>query len=390
MDENGNLTYMQGEEHAPDTSVDDELTAAMSEEYGGTPNHAEIFPIANKISVPFGDIDEYGSATLTGKDFVLQKYISIDGIRYSPTQAVQIIKAQDPNANLSDIYPGTLDYVYFKPRDEKLYDNPSAGLTKEISPEFAQAGQPGTRVVGLKGELGVRLGVSLSLATGGEITNVEVDALDVKTSKMTTLEGNSKLLYCLVKKLRQDEKFRLLTEYIFPLNKATAMWAIYNDYGFLDAIGQRTVDFNDHFSNDPSKKPGAKIFLDSEGQLEGYSHTAGWEAKPSRANPASWPLSWFINDNPWDDWDKELLKNSTARIKKIFKRHYNRRDFGMSGGLGDDFMPGKIILRNLKAAFALPPLSGQMPWWQKRRLVSNPFDANDKICGKPRAARAGM
>ena len=125
------------------------------------------------------------------------------------------------------------------------------------------------------------------------------------------------------------------------------------------------------------------MFFNDDDTVAGYSHTAGWEAKPSRANPASWPLSWFINDNPWDDWDKELLKNSTARIKRIFKKHYNRRNFGIKNGLGDDFMPGKIILNNLKAAFALPPLAGQMPWWTKRRVVSNPFNANGQICKKP-------
>ena len=100
-------------------------------------------------------------------------------------------------------------------------------------------------------------------------------------------------------------------------------------------------------------------------------------------------MSWFVNDNPWDSWDKDLLKNSTARIKKILKDIISEETFGISGGLGDDFMPGKIILRNLKAAFALPPLSGQLPWWQKRRLVSNPFDANGNICRKPNRMGGG-
>ena len=94
-------------------------------------------------------------------------------------------------------------------------------------------------------------------------------------------------MYCLVKNLRQDEKFRLLTEYIFPLNKATAVWAIYNDFGFLDAIGQKTVGFDDHNSPFMNFKPGAKVYLDNEGRVESYRHTAGWESKPERANPAS-------------------------------------------------------------------------------------------------------
>ena len=223
-DMDGNMIYMTGAEHVPDTSISSEEDLEISESYPdeeGT--HKEIFALANKISIPFGDISEYGSVTSTGKDFVLQKYISIDGVRYPPMEAVNIIKQNNPDANISDIYPGTLEYVYFEPRDEKIYDNPAAGLTKEMPLNLGEPDSPGTRVVGLKGELGVRLGISLSLAAGGEITSVEVDALDVKISQMGTLEGNSKLLYCLVKNLREDEKFRLLTEYIFPLNKATAM-----------------------------------------------------------------------------------------------------------------------------------------------------------------------
>lgn len=384
QDEDGNRIYMTGAEHVPDTSISSEEDSEISESYPDESGaHREIFPLANQIVIPFGDVSDIGTVVPTGKQFILEKYISINGVRYAPRDAVEIIKQNNPEANISDIYPGTLEYVYFQPRDEEIYDNPATGLTKELPLNLGEPDTPGTRVVGLKGELGVRLGVSLSLTSGGEITNVEVDALDVKISQMTSLEGNSKLLYCLIKNLRKDEKFRLLTEYIFPLNKVSSMWAIYNSYGFLDAIGQKTVDIFEHLSSDPAVKPGAKVLLNSDGEVVSYSHTQGWEAKPNRSNPASWPLSWFVNDNPWDDWDKELLKNSTSRIKKIFKKHYNRRNFGVKNGLGDDFMPGKIILKNLKAAFALPPLAGQMPWWTKRRVVSNPFNANGQICKKP-------
>ena len=382
-DEDGNTIYMEGETHTPDTDTESESDVVQEEAYGtGAPGHGEIVPFANKVSIPFGDIADYGTAAVDGKSFTLEKYISINGVKYSPLTAVGIINQADPELNISDVYPGTLEYVYFKPRDEKLYDSRSDVLVKEPALPLGQVEPPGTRVVGLKGELGVRMGLQLSLEGAGEIVSVEVDALDVKIPQMPTLEGNSKLLYCLVKKMREHEKFRLLTEYIFPLNKATATWAIYNDFGFLDAIGQKTVDFDAHLSNSMSDKPGTKVYLDEDGKLQGYRYTPGWEAKPSRANPAGWPMSWFVNDNPWDDWDKQLLRNSNSRIKAIFKKHYNRRDFGPANGLGDDFNPGKIILRNLKSAFALPPLSGQLPWWTKRRLAPNPFDANGNICKK--------
>ena len=117
---------MKGEEHIPDTDTDSKMDVTRAERYDlGNPAHEEIFPMANKISIPFGNISDYGNVELTGKDFVLQKYISIDGVRYAPMQAVEIIKQNNPDANISDFYPGTLEYVYFKPRDENLYDNPA-------------------------------------------------------------------------------------------------------------------------------------------------------------------------------------------------------------------------------------------------------------------------
>ena len=344
-DEDGNTIYMEGEYHTSEA-------------------HEELNLFADKKIVPIGDIAGLHSATGDGP-FVLEKYISVDGVKYSPSRAISLIKENDPQLNLSEVYPGTLEHVHFQPR----------GSESEVT---------NTRVVGLKGELGVRYGLQFSIMVGGTkrpITSVEIDSLDVKVGQFPIVwEGNSHLLLCLIKKLKEDNDFRLVARYVFPLTKAVATMAIYNDYGFMAAIGEKAVDVGDAMSGDLDKKPGTKVILDSDGVFQGYQYGAGWAAKPDRATSPSWPWSWFVARMPWDEWDKVLLRNSKSRIKSIFKGHYHQRDFAPWDD--DGFNPGAILLKNLKSAFAIPPLAGQMPWWSKRRLVTNPFDAHGNMCKK--------
>ena len=343
--------------------------------------HSELTVFANKIIVPIGDITPISNGTTTtggGKFFRLEKYISINGERHAPDDAIAILRAGDPSKNVSDVFPGTLEHVHFEPRDVNLYDEP------EPSEADDTAMGTDTRVVGLKGELGVRYGLKFSVTMGGqslEACNVEIDVLDLKLNQVPNLEGNSKLLLCLINKLKEHKDFQLIVRYVFPLNKMIATWAIYNDFGFLPSIGQKTVDRGDNRSGTPADKPGVFVRIGDDDELLGYNYTPGWEHKAERSSPAGWPWSWFVNDNPWDDWDKELLRNSRSRIRNQFKRYYHSRDFG---NVPDDggFSPGKILVKNLKAAFALPPLAGQMPWSMKRRIVSNPFNALGQVCKK--------
>ncbi len=360
-DEDGNSIYMVGEAHSDET-------------------HSELTVFANKIIVPIGDITPISNGTTTpgGKFFRLEKYISINGERYAPDDAIAILRAGDPSKNVSDVFPGTLEHVHFEPRDANLYDEPASPDSDDT------AMGTDTRVVGLKGELGVRYGLKFSVTMGGqslEACNVEIDVLDLKLNQVPNLEGNSKLLLCLINKLKEHKDFQLIVRYVFPLNKMIATWAIYNDFGFLPSIGQKTVDRGENRSGIPDEKPGVFVKIGDDDELLGYEFTPGWEHKSDRANPAGWPMSWFVNDNPWDDWDKELLRNSRSRIRNLFKRYYHSRDFGHVPDDGG-FSPGKILLKNLKAAFALPPLAGQMPWSMKRRIVSNPFNALGQVCKK--------
>ena len=229
-DEDGNMIYMAGEVHTEDA-------------------HSELTVFANKIIVPIGDIATIGNANNEGKPYTLEKYITINGTRYVPDEAVAIITSGDPQNNISDVYPGTLEEVHFEPRDANLYDEPNP---------FDVGEGKTTRVVGLTGELGVRYGLSFSVNVFGtprEVCSVEIDALDLKLDQMTTLEGDSKMLLCLLNKLKEHRDFQLVTRYIFPANKVVATWAIYNDFGFIHSIGQKTVDVGDNVSSSPSRKP---------------------------------------------------------------------------------------------------------------------------------------
>ena len=372
QDEDGNITYMEGEEHSSQP-------------------HAELTVYADKIIVPIGDVGALGSVSPGTKAFMLEKYISIDGTKYAPNEAIDIIKQNSADLNISDVYPGDLELVYAPEVTKTLYGEAQPVKTINryeytdpdsapvIGSGFPEGSSP-TRVVGIKGNLGVRHGLKLSMMLDGvakEITTVEIDALDLKIPQMQTLDGDSKLLYCLIRNLKDDEKFKLLANYIFPLPKITATIAIYNDMGFLPSIGQVTVEEVGIFeaNDDAAAKPGMRITVDDDtGEVIAYEATPGWEHVDDRPN-----ITPFIRT--WDEWDQVLLRNTKSRLKRSFKRFYNLRDFKP----GDDDSAAdasKTVINDLKGAMKLPPAGGLLPWWKRSRLRTNPFDSKGKLCEK--------
>ena len=83
----------------------------------------------------------------------------------------------------------------------------------------------------------------------------------------------------------------------------------------------------------------------------------------------------------YDDWDRVVLKKSTSRIKKIFKSHYNYRDFEPGKAMEGDG-PGAIWLKNLRDRFRPEAGLQVVPRWQKRNLRSTPFNINGELCEK--------
>ena len=64
----------------------------------------------------------------------------------------------------------------------------------------------------------------------------------------------------------------------------------------------------------------------------------------------------------------------------MFNGFYNSREFDVEDT--SDETPGQAKISQLKEAFK--PASGQrlLPWWKKRLLRTNPFNAQGELCSK--------
>jgi len=361
----------------------------MIGEYHTDEVHTVLYRVVNLLHVPIGDVTEYGygaqvilgtsgmvsTDTETGetstsgasysytKPFLVEKYISIDGVKYIPDDAVTIIKSNDGEALLADIYPGTLEVV-------KNDDGSAIGIT---------------------GEMGVRYGLEFSIQIEGAyhaITSVEMDPLDRPIDQFTTISANSGLLACLINHLRNDETFKLITGYIFPVKKIVSIMAIYADLGFLPSIGEVTVADGEAWASalnlafDPETKPGMFADVVTEDDGDGNqiissitidSKVDGWASKDDR-NVFSLGFLEF------DGWDQELLRNSKAKIKRLFKSNYNDREFDIEELSGK--RAGQLHLSKLKEALKFPSGERILPRLRRKRLISNPFNADGDLCEK--------
>ena len=334
-DEEGNPIFMAGEIHTEDT-------------------HDILQPVASKMNVPIGDIMEIGDrnygAHTTSRPFIIEKYIKIENEKKTPDKALETLRTRDPTQNLADVYPGTLEHV----TDEQ------------------------GRIVGLTGELGVRYGIQLLMTINGEekiIAIAEIDALDLRIGDFAPFEGNSKLLLCLINQLRNTEEYKMLVRYIFPFNKLTAVWAIYNDMAFLPSIGEVT---HSNITAIWGEKPGMSFdYNEYASGNDPYSESRdGWATESERA--PSGPRSFFTVE--WDEWDKILLRNSKSRIKKIFKTYYYSRTFKPGDPLTKE--PAAQLTIDVLSQFKPSPGQHLFPWWKRKVIKTNPFDKNGNLCDK--------
>jgi hypothetical protein len=339
----------------------------MEGEYHTDASHDILQPLATRVNVPIGTVSSYGEAIVGSeaeKIFMVEKYISHDGVKFSPDSTLSLLSnkaagySSEQMPNISDLYPGTLEHAL---------DPLGTG-----------------RVLGLTGELGLRYGLEFSVIINGQktsITTVEVDVLDSKINNIMPFDDNSKLLLCLINMLKKDEKFRMLTKYVFPLNKILSIMAIYCDMAFLPSIGEWTVNLGDTLGPlaTAETKPGvmASVTKDGAGRIVAVDTAGnpGWANVIERQAAAYGTL--FVKE--WDDWDKVLLRKSKSYIKRQFKRYYYFRDWNFDG-FGGWPRPGQIVFKNLRDAFK--PKIGQklVPRWKKRKIRENPFDSNNQLC----------
>jgi hypothetical protein len=337
--EDGTRVYMEGEKHSSE-------------------DHAELSVYAQQKLVKIGDVPEYESVSAPSaapaRPFVIEKYIILKNVKYDTETAYNKIVSNAPASTIHQVYPGTMEL-----------------LTQVID----GVEQP----IGIAGQMGARYGLELSVVMSGKkyfLTSVELDALDVPVKQFKKLSGDSTQLLCLLNLLKNDPAYQLISEYILGIQKATALTAIYNDYGFLPSLGEFTVPEGAVSSEVLSQKPGMAVSLDSDGGSALYELTPGWEYGSDRK-----PKWWTWQTLEFDDWDQVILRNSKRRIKSIFKRYYNLRHFKAHDLMGD-FDPAKLYIKNLKAGFMIPAGAQLLPWWMKPMLRSNPYNSNGELCKK--------
>ena len=354
LDEDRNVMYMAGDE------ADGTAQQTLS-------------PFANKISIPIGDIDEWASdavfTTSEARPFVIQKYISINGVKYNPSSAIELIRSNDSGLNISDVYPGTMELVYPLGQDQ----------------EPNEAAPP----VGITGNLGVRHGLQFSVMIGGNkntLAEVEIDMLDLKVGQAAPIEGNSKLLLCLINNLKDSKEMEYIINGVYGFKKILSILAIYNDMGFLPSIGEETVEDGDtipklfSLDKDPTfdSKPGLKAsFPDAPANYD--ASYAGSNAKWASASDRNIFTPFNLD---WDDWDQTLLKSSKSRIKKLFKHHYYNRKFDPIKEKDEATDFAQIFMKNLLASLKPPTGARILPWFKRRRLRDNPFNSNGEMCKK--------
>ena len=413
-DEWGDITYVAGEQAPPSGEEDtqDVLRPIADRIQVGTIKLGKFTDPDNRNDIRYthdvikiGDLPEYGSSAGGDKIYTIQKYISINGSKMSPTSAINTIKGNPANMLLSEVYPGTM---------------------REVANSRGQ-------IIGVEGEMGVRYGLQMYLNFNGgtvPIASVEVDALDLPIGAIAPFEGDSKLLLCLINKLKRDPEYQLMVSYVLPIKKVTAMLAIYNDMGFLSATGEVTMgrgdatrfvptsrmlsvlpgvpdpdDRSDWIGSSDKRiraKPGSIAFVainsdtesveDPNWEGEYYDFTYKWADQEKSAVGGNEGWQHYRDRQPglfggiwvkeWDSWDRQLLRKSKAAIKGIFRGYYEHRDF-------DPFKdktknkPMKLWVNNLKARMFPSPGQGLLPWWRRGKIRGNPFNAEGKLCDKP-------
>ena len=338
-DESGKIVFMEGEKH---------IDAA----------HAELFPLANKIIIPIGSI---GSLTTSSspKPFKAELYMKINGNVVSLDSGLSILRSSPGNAdkNVSEVYPGSMEMVY----NEK------------------------GKAIGIKGELGVRYGLKITLNGSNRILlKTEIDALDVPIARLPPVADNSKLLYCLINNLVDSPEFELAFKYIFPLPKVLSMVAVYSSLGFVASIGEIQTSIQ---KENVFQKPGMVAVTTPSGGYTLVNAQDGWATKKQRY-PRLWWSGWGYRNLHFDRWSRNELTKSKAKLKKQFKIHYFGRKFDpgktkiKDGGFGIHRMNKGNSAYLVSQYFKDWQAMRLLPWWKIRMLRRNPFNANKEKCKK--------
>lgn len=222
-----------------------------------------------------------------------------------------------------------------------------------------------------------------------------VDALDLPCGEFKGIEPNSKILLCLIQQLQDEQSFKLVTQYIFSMRKALSLLAIYNGLGLTPSVGEWVTPSGTlkspklptslPLAGSDGGKPGLhlkqpEIYYDDDDPNTpklryNVESIDGWLSDDDRNG---WFTSFGFLD--WDEWDQEVLRNSTRYMKNAFRTHYRNRkwttpDYGQRDPL-DEWISGIV------QKFRINPATRIMPSSFRKRVRGNVFDANGNECSK--------
>tara|TARA_Y100001973_G_scaffold104578_1_gene174857 strand:- start:6043 stop:13296 length:7254 start_codon:yes stop_codon:yes gene_type:complete len=432
LDDDGNEVYMAGQIHDPGTTHDvltpvaDIIKISTEKTELAKPTILGDELKVTKSLVGIGDVADFETASGTSPEqpFKLEKYTSIDNIKMTDAAAKTIIHSNPADKYISDVYPGTLKIITNEANIEvgiegnlgvrhglAFYYGDDLVTTVEVDALDYACGQFETTqanskllhclIQNLKHDPKYKLITSYIfaikkvtatlaiyndfgfLASVGEVTAGEGDN---HVSMQITAKEPKKLENGMAEGLKGKVSQRHGPSWRGSSGSTTAQRAAIQSKPGSRAFIKQTVesDFMDEFSDRDRELLNLPEWYDNVIELESIELDAansyvtgneGWEWPTDRPKFTPFTLS-------WDEWDRELLRNSRARIKKMFRTFY-KAAYDKPGPSPDRQSPAKLKLRNLKARLFPAPGSGFMPWWKRKKMKGNPYDADGNMCDGP-------
>tara|TARA_R110000851_G_scaffold104285_8_gene221878 strand:- start:3629 stop:11251 length:7623 start_codon:yes stop_codon:yes gene_type:complete len=156
-------------------------------------------------------------------------------------------------------------------------------------------------------------------------------------------------LVCMVRKLIKNPIYSLMFDKVFSAKMFSSMSAIFCMQNFLAAMGQATE------------------------QEVGEANLSIAERNPEHIDPA----------DPDDDFDGTYNKRTKKILRRKFAGLYLSNDLESTRPGGDDDDDDSISFDNPFDNMSLDTLLPKIPWFQRRRIVANPYDMNGEECANP-------
>jgi hypothetical protein len=207
--------------------------------------------------------------------------------------------------------------------------------------------------------LPANVGVSVDLSSFKymfPIASYEIDVLDQTLGELASNIVNDFDPVCLIDKLVEDPKFRLMFENVVSLPRCMSMMAIYNTKAYLPSIGQVTDTALDGTGNPDTAESDA--FADS-----GKTYEGEWETYLKRSRNG-------FAQSPWDRWDQMSFKKLRKYLRSLFLGNYNSDDSEYVDEDAERDASGRLSTQKM---FQSTNYSIPIPWFKRRKLINRPF-----------------